>query len=118
MSSNNSSGRTAAVIAAYSPPDALLEAVRQLGLQLDHIVVVDDGSPEASAPVFARLAELGATVIHQGSNQGIAAALNAGIQTASEKWAPDFFLTLDQDSLVNAQYVELAQRTYANARAA
>lgn len=118
MSSSNSSGRTAAVIAAYSPPDALLEAVRQLGLQLDHIVVVDDGSPEASTPVFARLAELGATVIHQGSNQGIAAALNAGIQTASEKWAPDFFLTLDQDSLVNAQYVELAQRTYANARAA
>lgn len=118
MSLNNQPGRTAAVIAAYSPPDALVEAVRQLGHQLGHIVVVDDGSPADSAPVFARLAEAGATVVHQGTNQGIAAALNAGIRTATEKWSPDFFLTLDQDSLVNEHYVELAHRTYADALAA
>lgn len=118
MSTNNQSGRTAAVIAAYSPPDALVEAVRLLGRQLDHIVVVDDGSPAASAPVFARLTELGATVVHQGSNQGIAAALNAGIRTAAEMWSPHFFLTLDQDSLINDRYVELARRTYADATAA
>lgn len=118
MPSNSPSGRTAAVIAAYSPPDALLEAVRRLGHQLDKIIVVDDGSPVESAALFAGLAELGATVIHQGSNRGIAAALNEGIRTAREKWSPEFFLTLDQDSLINDQYVERARTTYAEATAA
>lgn len=117
MPSNDQPGRTAAVIAAYSPPESLVEAVRQLGGQLEHIVVVDDGSPAASAPVFARLAQLGATVLHQGANQGIAAALNAGIRTASENWSPEFFLTLDQDSLVNHRYVELAYKTFTEAKA-
>ncbi len=106
------------MIAAYSPPDSLVEAVRRLRHQLVHIVVVDDGSPAESAPVFARLAEVGATVVHQGSNQGIAAALNAGIRTASEKSSPEFFLTLDQDSLISDRYLELAHRTYADATAA
>ncbi|MDI3242679.1 glycosyltransferase [Arthrobacter sp. AL08] len=117
MPSNDQPGRTAAVIAAYSPPESLVEAIRRLRGQLDHIVVVDDGSPADSAPVFARLAEQGATVLHQGTNQGIAVALNTGIRTASEKWAPEFFLTLDQDSLVTDRYVELAHRTYADAKA-
>jgi rhamnosyltransferase len=110
--------RTAAVIAAYSPAEALVEAVRQLTTQLDHVVVVDDGSPGNSGPVFARLAELGATVLHQGANRGIAAALNTGIRTARENWSPDFVLTLDQDSLITGRYVELALRTYSEAQAA
>lgn len=118
MPSTDQPGRTAAVIAAYSPPDSLVEAVRQLGRQLDHIVIVDDGSPAESAPVFARLADLGATVLHQGTNQGIAAALNAGIRTASKNWSPKFFLTLDQDSLVNDRYVALAHKTFTEATAA
>ena len=118
MPSNDQPDRTAAVIAAYSPPESLVEGVRQLRGQLDNIVVVDDGSPAESAQVFARLAELGATVLHLGTNQGIAVALNAGIRAASESWSPEFFLTLDQDSLVNSQYVELAHKTYTAAKAA
>lgn len=109
--------RTSAVIAAYSPPDALVETVRQLLLQVDHVVVVDDGSPDASGPVFTRLAELGANVLHQGTNTGIAAALNAGIRKAAEQWSPDFFLTLDQDSVITKNYVALAASTYNRAKA-
>lgn len=115
MPSNDT--RTAAIIAAYSPPDALVEAVRQLLLQVDHVIVVDDGSPSASGAIFAKLAELGAAVLHQGANTGIAATLNAGMRTAAEKWSPDFFLTLDQDSLIPGNYVELAISTYNKAKA-
>lgn len=118
MSSNKQSARTAAVIAAYSPPEALVETIRRLGKQVDHIVVVDDGSPTESMTVFDHLTGLGATVIHQGTNRGIAAALNAGIRAASEMWTPEFFLTLDQDSRVTDRYVELAHQTYADATAA
>lgn len=108
----------AAIIAAYEPAEPLVETVTMLFQQLDHVVVVNDGSPQASTRIFARLQEAGATVIHQPGNTGIASALNAGLRTAEAAWVPEFYLTLDQDSRVTDRYVELAQKTFVDARAA
>lgn len=108
----------AAIIAAYGPPESLVETVTLLLQQLDHVVVVNDGSPSASAPIFTRIEETGATVIHQPENTGIASALNAGLRAADANWAPDFYLTLDQDSRVTGRYVELGLKTFSGARAA
>lgn len=106
-----------AIIAAYAPTDPLIETVVMLFQQVDHVVVVDDGSPSGSAAIFTRLRAAGATVIHQPGNTGIAAALNAGLD-AADAWTPEFYLTLDQDSRVTSRYVELALETYERATAA
>jgi rhamnosyltransferase len=108
----------AAVIAAYAPPETLVETVRALLIQVPHVVVVDDGSPADPAGTYARLASEGAVVVRQPANLGIAAALNAGIQLAETSWQPQFFLTLDQDSVITDGYVERALRTYAEGRKA
>lgn len=116
----NSQGQqtTAAVIAAFRPSPVLVGTVRALALQVDRVVIVDDGSPEGSDRIFEELEETGATVLRLPSNQGIAAALNAGVGLAHEQWLPDYFITLDQDSVLSEGYIATALETVARARAA
>ena len=106
--------RVAAVISAYNPPSDLVEKVKRLADQVELIVVVDDGSPAADPAVLEGLEAAGAVVIKQGHNSGIAAALNAGIRYAAGS-SPDFFLTMDQDSELDAGYVETALAAYKKA---
>lgn len=116
----NSQGHptTAAVIAAYRPSRTLVGTVCALARQVDHIVIVDDGSPEGFARVFEELEGTGATLLRLPSNQGIAAALNAGVARAHEQWLPDYFITLDQDSVLSENYVATALETRAQAQTA
>ncbi len=97
-----------AVIACLDPPAALVDSVREVLLQVDLVVAVDDGSADRTG-VLAELQASGATVLHQ-ANAGIAAALNAGIRVAREQGA-DVILTLDQDSRLGAGYVAAALAT-------
>jgi rhamnosyltransferase len=60
----------------------------------------------------------GVRVLRRPRNAGIAASLNAGICSAEESWRPDFFVTLDQDSVPVADYADRAVATYRDARAA
>ncbi|WP_136519423.1 glycosyltransferase [Cellulomonas telluris] len=103
-----------AVVTAFQPDDGLLEVVRSVGPQVDRVVVVDDGSSDEAAPVLARAAEAGATVLRQGANLGIGAALNAGLRAAGDADV----LTLDQDSRVPAGYVAALRAALDAARAA
>ena len=100
--------RCVAVIACLDPPAALVDSVREVLLQVDLVVAVDDGSADRTM-VFADLEASGATVLHQ-ANAGIAAALNAGIRVAREQGA-DVILTLDQDSRLGSGYVAAALAT-------
>lgn len=113
--SNNS---TAAVIAAYRPSPGLVGTVRALSYQVDHIVIVDDGSPSSSDPLLVDLEGTGATVLRLASNQGIGSALNAGVAHARKRWMPDFVITLDQDSVLSEDYVSRALTTVTQAREA
>lgn len=106
-----------AVIAAYGPLPTLIGTVRTLLDQVQEVVVVDDGSPEETEPLFNELASIGVTIVRQGTNSGIAAALNAGIEKARELWNPDFYLTLDQDSRPSPQYVRSGLETFTTAAA-
>ncbi|MCA4132251.1 glycosyltransferase [Arthrobacter sp. M4] len=101
----------AAIIAAYKPDASLVEAAKNLRTQAGHVIVVDDGSPSGSQDVFSELVNAGMTVIHQPENAGIAAALNAGVEFAKTNFHPDFYLTLDQDSQPNPEYVSNALGT-------
>lgn len=103
--------RVAAVVSTFNPPSDLVDKVKRLTGQVDLIVVVDDGSPAADPAVFEGLEAAGAVVLKQGTNTGIAAALNAGIRYAAGS-SPDFLLTLDQDSELDPGYVATALKAY------
>ncbi|MFI2753078.1 glycosyltransferase [Cellulomonas sp. P22] len=88
---------TAAVITAFRPCADLLEAVRAAARQCVRVVVVDNTPAGESGAEAVLGAAPGVTLLRDGVNRGLAAALNRGVAEASEV---DAFLLLDQDSTV------------------
>jgi rhamnosyltransferase len=88
-----------AVIVSYRPELPRLQAlVASLALQVQRIVIVDNGSSEDTLVVLRQLADSGEiTLIAFGENRGIATAHNAGIRFAIEH-AFSHVLLLDHDS--------------------
>lgn len=115
---HQSEPRVVAVVSAFHPPQDLPERVKKLNQQVIRTVVVDDGSDlQRTSSVLRELEDLGCTVVRMPDNVGIAAALNAGIETALKGWSPDFVVTLDQDSALDDGYIAAALGTFAAARA-
>lgn len=93
----------AAVIPGYQPDvEMLLALVRTISGDGIPVLVVDDGSPDAT--YLERVAASGATTVLHGSNTGIARSLNDGLFFAQECGA-EWLLTVDQDTVVPAGYV-------------
>jgi rhamnosyltransferase len=118
VSSDPRTARVVAVVASYRPDAELVVVVTSLIEQFAHVVVVDDGSPPEFAGRLDEIEATGVRVLRRPRNAGIAASLNAGICSAEESWRPDFFVTLDQDSVPVADYADRAVATYRDARAA
>lgn len=109
----------AAVVSLFNPDDGVLANADALLGQVDTVIVVDDGSPEDPSVVLDQLAARGCTVERLDQNSGIAAALNAGIAVALRRAGkPDYILTMDQDSLLDAGYVDSLVAAAAAAEAA
>ena len=85
-------------------------------MQVGRVVVVDDGSPEEFDDVLERSRETGAVILKLTINSGIAAALNLGLVYARDHLDPTWFLTMDQDSNLDPNYVISAIMTYDRAR--
>ncbi|MEZ5184637.1 MAG: glycosyltransferase [Candidatus Nanopelagicales bacterium] len=90
--------RVVAVIPVLDPPVGVEAHVREVGAQVDDVVVVDDGSV---MPVTYG----GVRCIQLDRNRGIAAALNAGVEEAVRLGATHV-LTVDQDSQLPPGYVK------------
>jgi GT2 family glycosyltransferase len=75
------------VVPAYNRERLLPRAIRSVAAQRPsppaEIIVVDDGSTDGTAAVAERL---GVRVVTQASNQGAAAARNAGMRAATQPW--------------------------------
>lgn len=102
--------RPAAVITAYRPGPSLVAALRSVLGQVQHVVVVDDGSPVQDSPahdaVLRECAALGATVVRHDVNRGIGAALNTGVRAVrGADPALTHVLTMDQDSELPEYYL-------------
>lgn len=95
-----SSAKTAALVVTYFPDAEFPERLERLLEQVSRLVVVDNGSAEAALGWAAGLAGRdGVTVLRNGANLGIAAALNQGLNLlAGEGYG--WVVTLDQDSTV------------------
>ena len=97
--------RIVAVVPVYRPSPLLLDRVAALAPQVAEVIVVDDGSP-GSPETIDLLESTGTRVLRHPENRGIAAALNTGIAAALEGGA-DVVLTLDQDTLLPEEYVDI-----------
>jgi rhamnosyltransferase len=107
--------RVCAVIVTYNPRPTFIDNIAALRPQVDHVVVVDNGS---SGGTEQRLQVLegrqDCTVIRNHHNLGIAAALNLGVNHAIEAGF-DWIATFDQDSRVSDGFISQMLETYRQA---
>ena len=99
------------VIPAYQEEPRIAQVVHSVLQHCPHVLVVDDGSRDATAQV-AR--DAGAVVISMPENRGKGAALNVGFQAARDRKA-EFVITLDADGQHDPEeipkFVEAYRRT-------
>lgn len=87
-----------AVIVTFHPPIGLASRVARLIAEGMHTIVVDNGSfPTELASLRVSMREIGAQLIENRENLGIASALNIGLRQALAD-GYSWVLTLDQDS--------------------
>jgi rhamnosyltransferase len=95
-----------AVLVAYHPEVTLLDNLRRLSGQITDIIIVDNGSGGESAKTVDVAGSLpGVRLIRNGSNLGIATALNIGIRCALQSGC-QWIATFDQDSTIPEHYFE------------
>ena len=85
---------TAALIPCYFEEKHIREIASRTLLQLDQVLVVDDGSTDGTE-AEARLS--GAEVIRHSENQGKGAAIKTGLHALSERPTVEYVLVLDGD---------------------
>jgi rhamnosyltransferase len=95
-----------AIVVTYFPAAGCADNLAALAPQVGKVLVVDNGSDAATLePVEVAARRLGATVVRLGSNLGVAAALNVGLELAREqgfRW----LATFDQDSQCTPGMIE------------
>ena len=89
----SSAGSTYIVIPAYNEQQSIEGVVQELGAQYSNVVVVDDGSSDATSEVARRA---GAMVLRHVVNRGQGAALQTGITFALSRGA-ECIVTFDAD---------------------
>ncbi len=81
------------VVPAYNEAAAVYDVVRELRSRYPNVVVIDDGSPDATS---AEAQRAGATVLRHVLNRGQGAALQTGIDFSVRRGA-DVIVTFDAD---------------------
>ncbi len=101
-----------AVVVTYRPDDEVMDNLRAIRPQVQGLVVVDNGSSEEKRNRLRLAArELEFTLIENGDNLGIAAALNIGAKWAESeryRWVALF----DQDSTAPPTFIDTMLRAY------
>ena len=87
----------AAVFTTFRPSPGVVTNILAVASQVDKVIVVDNGSPEAALEPFRSLCIPHFTLLRNETNRGIAAALNQGMMRAAELGC-EYALLLDQDS--------------------
>jgi rhamnosyltransferase len=94
-----------AVIVTYHPNAKMLENMRHILVQVNGLVVVDNGSSDQELePLRAKEQSLGFQLIENGENLGIAQALNQGIERVKSEGYP-WVILFDQDSRITDGFV-------------
>lgn len=92
-----------AIVVAYFPEAEVIQNLAAVRSQIDHLIVVDNGSSEDQVSMLRQAAhDLHFEVVENRENLGIAKALNLGLEAARDfEWV----MLFDQDSRVRADFV-------------
>ena len=105
---------TAALIPCYFEEKHVQDIARRTRAQLDQVLVVDDGSTDATE---AEARASGAEVIRHSTNQGKGAAIKTGLRELSGRASVEYVLVLDGDGQHLPEeipaFVEAANATHA-----
>jgi rhamnosyltransferase len=96
--------RVGAVVVLYNPESDVLENLRLLAVQVDALVIVDNGSSEEFRVLLGPMLNARVGLIRHPENLGIATGFNSGIRRLIELGC-EFSLTFDQDSRVAEDFV-------------
>lgn len=103
--------RVSAIIVSYNPPWEILRNIAALRPQVGSIVVVDNGSSEQPlAMLRSNQTKYGFELVENGSNLGVAAALNVGIRQVKAKGG-SWVALFDQDSTVEPGFIPSMLKT-------
>ena len=101
------------MVVTYEPAPELMENLTALRPQVERLIVVDNGSSAEKLEMIRRAVQrTNFECLENGTNLGVATALNRGIEHALEAGAEWLFL-FDQDSRVTAGFVESMLGAYA-----
>jgi rhamnosyltransferase len=107
--------RVCAVVVTYNPHPTFMGNIAAVGAQVNHIVVVDNGSSDETGQHLKVLeARADCTVIRNPQNLGIAVALNLGVKYAMDAGF-DWVATFDQDSRVSDGFISQMLESYRQA---
>ena len=101
--------RVAAVVPAYREQDHIAEVVRSMPDLVDHVVVVDDASPDDTAARAREAADDRTTVITLPENRGVGGAVLAGHRAALDLGA-DVCVVMAGDGQMDPDYLPALQR--------
>jgi len=94
-----------AVLITYFPDKDFVERAKRVAPQVACVVIIDNSASEQQGQFLARIAKnIGAHLILNNGNVGVAKALNQGALWALEQ-GYEWILTLDQDSVVTPHIV-------------
>ena len=111
----------AVLIPAYQPDERLVGLVEDLHRELAgcRVLIVDDGSDPACAPVFAAARERGAEVVSHPANAGKGEALRTGLERARRLWPGADVVCADADGQhTPSDIASVARRVRATGRMA
>jgi rhamnosyltransferase len=107
-----SSETICAVVVTYFPDVQIVDRLKRITAQVAQTVVVDNGSSASCLEQITGFSKGSAIhLILNKSNEGLASALNTGVRWAIEHGYP-WVLTLDQDTLIEPDMVELFAQAY------
>ena len=102
-----------AIVVTHHPDQDVLDNLKAVRPQVQTLVVVDNGSSVTCLDMLRKArTSIGFTLVENGTNKGIAAALNIGIRNTSEPW----ILLFDQDSRVTEDFQRITLRCFQTSR--
>ena len=106
-----------AVVVTYHPDQDVAGNLRLLRAQVETVVVVDNGSPEASLQSLREACtSLALHLVENGENLGIATALNGGVKQLRGMGCT-LAVLFDQDSTITEGYLQTMMRCFTAAPA-
>lgn len=103
-----------AIVVTFRPDERVPENLARIVPQVDRVIVVDNGSsPQHLAAIRAGATERQFELIENGTNLGIASALNVGVKRALSLGC-EWIVLFDQDSTIGPGFINTMMDAYSS----